>query len=139
MQRPSMLKLLPRLLPVAAGLAVFALLVAACGSQDSPTAAIQNYLNARVAADETKMVALTCKDQESLAETEAASFKSLNAKLNSVSCSQAGTDGQFTLVACQGSILTTYNGETTTRDLAGRNFRTIQEDGQWKFCGYPGS
>ena len=134
MQRLSILK--QWLAPV--GLLTFVLVVAACGSQDSPVAAVQNYLNARIAADDTKMIAMTCKDQESLAETEAASFKSMNAKLDSVSCSQAGTDGQFTVVGCLGSILTTYNGETTTRSLAGKNFLTIQEDGQWKVCGYQG-
>jgi len=138
MQRLSILLSIQKQWLVPAGLLIVVLVVAACGSQDSPIAAVQNYLNARVAADDTKMVALTCKDQESLAETEAASFKSMNAKLDSVSCAQAGTDGQFTVVACQGSILTTYNGETTTRTLAGKNFRTIQEDGQWKVCGYQG-
>src|SRR5258708_1955118 len=126
---PSSSNLQSSLVP--SGLLVLVLTVAACGgSQDSPVTAVQNYLNARVAADDTKMIALTCKDQESLAETEAASFKSMNAKLDGVSCNQAGTDGQFTVVSCQGSILTTYNGETTPRTLAGKNFRTIQEDGQ---------
>jgi len=104
--------------------------------QDSPTNAVQTYLAARVAADQSKIAALTCKDQEGLAEAEAASFKSLNAKLDNVSCATSGTDAGFTIVACTGNILTTYNGETTPRPLAGKNFKTIQEDGQWKVCGY---
>ena len=113
------------------------LVLSGCGQQqDSPTAAVQAYLNARVAADGSKIAALTCKDQEGLAEAEAASFKSLNAKLDSVSCSKTSTDGDYTIVACTGNILTTYNGETTPRPLAGKNFKTIQEDGQWKVCGY---
>src|SRR5258708_24486147 len=92
------------------------LVLGSCSQQqDGSTAAVQSYLNARVAADESKIAALTCKDQEGLAEAEAASFKSLNAKLDSVNCTTTGTDAGFTIVACTGNILTTYNGETTPR------------------------
>jgi len=113
------------------------LVLSGCGQQqDSPTTAVQSYLNARVDADQSKIAALTCKDQEGLAEAEAASFKSLDAKLDNVACTQTGTDSGFTIVACTGNIMTTYNGETTPRPLAGKNFKTIQEDGQWKVCGY---
>src|SRR5258708_39421241 len=95
------------------------LVLSGCGQQqNSPTTAVQSYLDARVAADQSKIAALTCKDQEGLAEAEAASFKSLNAKLDSVSCATNGTDSGFTIVACTGNILTTYNGETTPRPLA---------------------
>lgn len=104
--------------------------------QDTPIAAVQSYVNARVAADEAKLKALTCKDLESQAETEAASFKSMNAKLDGLTCTQSGTDGNFTVISCQGTITTTYNGESTPRSLAGRNFLTVKEDGQWKVCGY---
>ena len=108
------------------------------GQQDSPTSAVQNYVTARVAADETKLKSLTCKDQEDQAETEAASFKSMDAKLDGLTCKENGTDGQFTVVSCTGTITTTYNGESTPRSLAGRNFLTVKEDGAWKFCGYQG-
>ena len=60
----------------------------------------------------------------------------MSATLDSVSCSQKGDDGQFTLVACQGKIVTTYAGETRNWDLAARNFKLVKEDGQWKMCGY---
>ena len=124
------------ILKISAALICF-MALSACGQQqDSATSAVQNYVNARVAADETKLKSLTCKDKEDQAETEAASFKSMNAKLDGLTCTENGTDGQYTVVACQGTITTTYNGESTPRSLAGRNFLTIKEDGQWKFCGY---
>jgi hypothetical protein len=110
--------------------------LAACGQQDSPVQAITAYLQYRVASDEAKLLALSCKDWEGQARTEAASFQSMNAKLEGMACSQAGTDGQFTVVACTGKIITTYAGETRSRDLAERNFKAIQEDGRWKMCGY---
>ncbi len=113
-----------------------ALLLAGCGQQDSPVQAVQSYLNYRVVSDESKLLSVSCKDWENDAQVEAASFQSMNAKLDGMSCSQTGTDGAYTLVACKGKIVTTYAGETRSRDLADRSFKTIQEDGHWKVCGY---
>lgn len=113
-----------------------ALLVAACGQQDSPASAAESYVKTRLASDAAKLVALSCKDWEGQARDEAASFQSMNASVDGMSCSQSGEDGQFTLVTCQGKLLTTYAGETRSRDLAARSFKVVKEDGQWKMCGY---
>jgi hypothetical protein len=110
--------------------------LAACSQPDSPVQAIESYLQYRSASDEARLLTLSCKDWEGQARTEAASFQSMNARLDGMACSQAGTDGQFTVVACTGKIITTYAGETRSRDLADKNFKTIQEDGRWKMCGY---
>ncbi len=111
-------------------------ILSACGQQDSPVQAVENYLKLRVASDSPKLLAISCKDWEGQASVEAASFQSMNAKLDGMNCKQAGEDGQYTLVACQGKIVTTYAGETRGWDLAAKNFRVVKEDGQWKMCGY---
>jgi hypothetical protein len=116
---------------------VIGLGLAACGStqSDSPTAAVETYLKTRITGDEAKLVALVCKDRETDARTEAASFSSMKANVEGLSCKQSGTDGQFTLGACEGKMTTVYAGETRNIDLAARAFKTIQEDGKWKVCG----
>ena len=110
--------------------------LAACGQQDSPVSAVQSYITGRVASDTSKLVSLSCKDQESQAMTDADSFRSMKASADSVSCQQVGEEAPFTIVACTGKINTEYAGETRAWNLADRNFKTIKEDGQWKVCGY---
>ena len=63
---------------VAALIGVLAL-SSACGQQDSPVQAVENYLRLRVASDAPKLLAVSCKDWESQASVEAASFQSMNA------------------------------------------------------------
>src|SRR5262249_30426548 len=117
---------------------VAAFVLAACNSAQpsDPVGVVQSYITGRVASDQNMLVSLSCKDQESQAMTDADSFKSMKANIDSMSCSQAGTDGAFTLVSCQGTISTEYAGESRKWNLADRNFKTIQEDGKWKVCGY---
>jgi hypothetical protein len=113
--------------------------VASCsqqGSPDSPAKAIETYLNVRNSSDLPKMLATSCKDWEGKAQAEADSFKPMSASLQDMVCAENGKDGSFTIVICQGKLITQYNGESNTRDLADKPYRTIQEDGQWKMCGY---
>ncbi len=97
---------------------------------------VLNFVNVRVTGDDAKLVALTCKDSESWARTQAAGFKQGNTTVQSVSCKEDGKDGAFTVVRCTGAMVKSYGGENTTIDLAGRAFRTVQEDNQWRVCGY---
>jgi hypothetical protein len=114
------------------------LAVAACGTGDTRTAAsaVEEYLRTRITGDEARVVALTCRERESDARGEAASFAPMQAEVENVSCREAGADGGFTVVACQGTMVTSYAGETRNWDLADRAFRAVQEDGAWKVCGY---
>lgn len=112
------------------------LILSACAQPDSPVNAVQAYINARVVSDAPKLIALSCKEWEGRARDEAASFQSMNAKLDSMSCTSKSDDGQSSVVACQGKIVTTYAGETRNWDLAARSFKLVKEDGQWKMCGY---
>jgi hypothetical protein len=105
----------------------------ACAQQSDPSVTIMNYLKARVASDETTLRALSCADWEQQAIIEAQSFKAMNAQLDDMTCSQSGQQDQYTVVACEGRITTTYNGETREWPLGA--YRLLQEDGEWKMCG----
>jgi len=54
---------------------------------------------------------------EGQAVAQADSFRSMNAKLENVTCKQNGTSGDLTLVTCDGQIVTTYNGENRSWPL----------------------
>src|SRR5206468_12834353 len=79
--------------------------------QTGAASAIQKYLQARAASDVDQMTLLSCPAWEAQARVEAASFKSMNAKLDAVTCQVSGSDSGSTLVTCQGKIVTTYQGE----------------------------
>ncbi|HVO44343.1 MAG TPA: hypothetical protein VMT34_17075 [Aggregatilineales bacterium] len=123
-------------------LLIASLVLVACGSNanagDSAAGAVSAYINARNSASASDLQALSCKAWESGAGDEANSFKSMSARVSDLACQQTGTDGQYTLVKCQGTLTTTYNGENRTRDLSTRLFRAAQESGSWKMCGYQG-
>jgi hypothetical protein len=108
------------------------LLLAACGQSD-PSAAMMAYLQARVEADATKMQNLACAEWESQAAIQAQSFRAMNAQLQDVTCATGAQDGDFTLVSCDGRIITSYEGENREWELG--TYRMKQEDGEWKMCG----
>jgi hypothetical protein len=111
------------------------LLLAACSGSggDAPSAAMMAYLQARVEADAAKMQILSCADWEAQAAIQAQSFRAMNAQLKDVTCTTGDKDGDFTLVKCDGKIITSYNGENREWELG--SFRMTQEDGEWKMCG----
>ncbi len=116
----------------------FSLGLAACQSQPSgsPPEAVQNYLQARVDKNVEQMIGLSCPDWEAQARIEAASFASMNAMLEEVACADAGADGGAALVTCSGKIVTTYNGEGRDWPLEDFTFKVIDDDGEWRMCGY---
>ena len=120
------------------GLAIIlgSLSLSACQSGDSAAKTVEAYLQARAKSDETQMINLSCADWETQARTEAASFKSMNAKLDGVTCQNTSGDDSTASVACQGKIVTAYNGETREWPLAGREFQLVRQDGEWRMCGY---
>lgn len=117
---------------------VFAsLALAACGGgQGGAPDAVEAYLEALVAKDADAVVNLSCLDWEEDAITEVDSFEAVSAELNGVTCQEAGSDGEFTLVSCTGSIAVTYDNEVQEIELAGRTYRAVQDGGQWRMCGY---
>ena len=114
-----------------------AFFVAGCqGGQSRAASAIQQYLQARAASDVDQMTLLSCPAWEAQARVEAASFKSMNAKLEGVTCQVSGSDASGTLVTCQGKIVTTYQGEARQWNVGDHPFKVVQQDGEWRMCGY---
>ena len=113
---------------------VLLLVLAACAPGESdPSAAIMSYLQARTEADAEKMQGLSCAEWEAQAAIQAQSFRAMNAQLKDVTCTTGAQDGDYTLVTCDGQIITSYNGENREWELG--SYRMKQEDGEWKMCG----
>lgn len=111
-------------------------LLSACGGGDSPTTAVEKYLDSLVAGDQVGAVNASCADWEAQARAEAASFDSVEARLEGVSCSVSAEEGDVSLVSCQGTIIATYGAEDTELPLEGRSYQIVQEGGEWRMCGY---
>ena len=119
-------------------LIVALLILAGCtsSSQSGAAKAIEGYLQAVTAKDLNKASNLSCADWESSAQLEVDSFAAVTAKLDGLSCKETGTSGKFTLVTCQGKIVTTYNNENQEINLTGRVYQAVQENSAWRMCGY---
>jgi hypothetical protein len=113
------------------------LLLAGCAaSQTTAPTTTQAYINALVSKDATMLTSLSCAAWEADAKTELDSFGAVTARLEDLSCKEAGKDGNFTLVTCTGKIIANYNGEDQTINLADRTYKMVQEGGDWRMCGY---
>jgi predicted small secreted protein len=127
---------------VAALLVALALILAACsgtsgtGSKSSSALTVEKYLQAVVSKDAAKVSNLACKAWESQALLEMDAFQAVKAELEGVSCKDAGTDGSATLVACTGNIVLTYDNEKRSLDVSRQTYKTVQEGGDWRVCGY---
>jgi hypothetical protein len=86
------------------------LLLIACSSSnsDAPAKAVETYLNTLVAMDENRLPTLVCGEWEEEALIELDSLRAVTARLDNVSCTQTGTDGETALVKCSGKLITTY-------------------------------
>jgi hypothetical protein len=109
------------------------LMLVGCASGDNPASVVEAYFQA-ITADETGRLAdLTCAAYEAQAMTLATSFRNTGAELQGMSCQQAGTDGDYNIVQCQGKIVVQYQAEL--REFPLSRYRIIQEDGAWRMCG----
>ena len=112
------------------------IILAACTSNtDAPAQAVENYLNALVNKEADKLPTLVCGNWEEDALIELDSFQAVTARLEDVSCSQTGTDGETSLVLCTGNIVATYNNEDQKLDLSTRTYQVIEQGGDWLVCG----
>jgi hypothetical protein len=117
-------------------LALLALILAACAEKSSAPDSIEKYLKAKIESDDDKLVSLSCKDWEARALLEAKSFESVSAEFKDMSCKEAGEEGEYTLVTCEGTLIVQYRGEDPREQgLGGVTYRAIKEDGEWKMCG----
>lgn len=116
-------------------LALILLGAAACAQESSgPVEVIEAYLQARVSSDSDAVRNLSCAAFEAEALTQADSFRSMNATLEGMACSQTSEGDDGVQVSCEGKIVTVYaNGETREWDLGVYN--VVQEGGEWRMCG----
>lgn len=124
-----------RLFLLLAALLVLSLALAACADEGDPAEAIEAFLEAKVASDADKLSEIMCKELEAQVPDEAASFASVKAELQDMSCEKGDRDGDYTLVNCTGEIVVDYGGEQRTFALSDTTYRAKQEDGEWKMCG----
>jgi hypothetical protein len=119
-------------------LSLFPLLLSACGGKaaDPAAKAVENYLNALVGKDTTRLSALSCADWESNALLELDSLQAVKTRLEGLTCTTTGTNGTTSDVSCQGKILATYNNEDQTLDLSVRTYQVVQQSGEYLVCGY---
>lgn len=125
-----------KLVPFASVLILIVFLLPACGSASGPVRTMEDYLYALVAKDATRLSTLSCVDWAQSAAVEMDSFQAVTASLEGLSCEVTGTDGAFTLVTCQGNIVTSYNGETQQFDLSLRTYQVVEQGGETLVCGY---
>lgn len=107
--------------------------MAACSDNagaGDPAQVVENYLQAKVAADEQAVQGLLCSAMEADLSREASSFAGLDARLENMSCTRSG---EADTVTCEGTIVATYGTEESEFPLA--SYRVVQEDGGWKWCG----
>ena len=118
---------------------LFLLALSACngagGSAGAPDA-VQGYFQALVDKDENRMINLSCAAWEAQARQEYNSFAAVELKLENLECQEAGQAGDYTLIACSGVMIASYGAEDLEIDVAERNYRAIQESGEWRMCGY---
>lgn len=105
----------------------------ACGSDaggGDPAANVEKYLQAKVNGDETTIRSLLCSEMEQFVDREIHTFDSVtDVTIENMTCTDAG-NGRIT---CSGVIKAAYGAEETEFPLT--NYRVVQEDGEWKWCG----
>ncbi len=122
--------------------AVIVATLAACapGAQGGDATAagrnVEAYLLARTQSNVEQMISLSCAAWEPQARIEAASFKSMQAQLDGVTCVLGSVDGANATVKCSGRIKTSYNGDSREWPLDERPFASLFEGGEWRMCGY---
>jgi PBP1b-binding outer membrane lipoprotein LpoB len=114
-----------------------ALFLTACGaSAAGPEKSVETYLQAINAKDATRLQSVSCKEWELDALMMMDSFQAVTTQLEGLSCRQAGSDEQGNaIVACQGKIVASYNGELQEFDLSVQQYLVENSSGEWLVCG----
>ncbi len=114
------------------------LLLTACTTPgNTPPEAIEAYLTALVAKDETQAVTLSCAAWESQALVEGDAFEGVEVTLQNPACQTTEENNDTATVACTGAIVFSYaGGENQELDLSLRTYVVAYENDEWKMCGY---
>jgi hypothetical protein len=121
---------------LALALFIVPMLAACAGGSDAPAQTVLLYHEALVAKDQDQLINYACADWETSALLELDSFVSVETELVDASCQTVSEDGDTAQVTCEGSITATYNGEARDFPLSGRTFLVVQENNEWRLCGY---
>ncbi len=112
------------------------IILSACGADSSGAApAVEGYITALAAKDEAALISNSCADWEEDALIELDSFALVEVTVDGMSCQESGTDGEVTLVNCQGMLKMSYNGEPQDLDLSTRTYEVVNQNGDWLVCG----
>jgi hypothetical protein len=114
------------------------LLLAGCASSASASNAIEAYIRALAEKDVVAATGGSCLAWEESAYAEASSFEAVEVTLEGLSCSDSGSQAEFTLVECEGKLVANYGGEILDIDLSQRTYLALNEQSEWKMCGYAG-
>lgn len=113
------------------------ILLSACGASSSggATTAVEGYITALASKDQATLISNSCADWEDDALLELDSFALVEVTVEDMSCTESGTDGDKTLVDCQGKFQMSYGGEPQELDLSARTYEVIEQSGDWLVCG----
>lgn len=104
--------------------------------EGDPADIVESYLQAKVDGDREAIGSLLCSEMEAILERESRSFDSVSdVRIDGMACELVETtDGvKDDVVHCEGKIVALYGVEETEFTLA--NYRVVQENGEWKWCG----
>jgi hypothetical protein len=109
----------------------FFLFLAACSGETAGTGAgdiVEDYLEAKVAGNLEAVTSLICSEMADNVTREAASFANVEATIEGMQCTANGNT-----VTCTGTIIALYGNDE--REFPLGNYRVVQEEGQWRWCG----
>jgi hypothetical protein len=114
------------------------LILPACADEGGAEAdlgqVVLDYMAAKADGDEDTIRSMICSEMEAQIPMEASSLASVEASLSDdASCETEGTEGDYTMVSCEGAIVAIYGTENREFDLT--TYRVVEEDGEWKWCG----
>lgn len=109
------------------------ILMVACdeaGAGD-PAETVEKYMQAKVEGDVNGIRALLCSEMEQFLERESNTFATVvGASIEDMECTP---EGEGEVVRCTGKIVALYGTEEQEFPLVA--YRTVQEAGEWKWCG----
>ncbi len=115
---------------------LIAFILAGCSDEDGAAKSVMSYFQALASKDANQLSLSSCADWEAQAQTELESFGAVQVSLEDASCKKSGTEGDYTLVSCSGKIVANYGNEVLEIDLSDRTYKTLNEGGDWRMCGY---
>lgn len=123
-------------IPILLILSIGTFVLAGCSSQNSAANSILAYLEALASRDANQVAALSCASWEAQARTDLEAFSAVTVKLENASCTESGTEDDYTLISCTGKIVANYGNEVLEIDLTDRTYLAASEGGDWRMCGY---